>query len=122
MVEGEYFTGASEQLYIENNGFIGHYDPEEGVTVWGMMQCPYYVHPALCDIFKLPKTKVRVIQTETGGGFGGKEDYPTIDRRSRGALSLQIRRACQVGLRPRRRYGSHHEATSFPHHYKNRSD
>lgn len=78
VVEGEYFTGASEQLYIENNGFIGHYDPEEGVTVWGSMQCPYYVHPALCDIFKLPKTKVRVIQTETGGGFGGKEDYPTM--------------------------------------------
>ncbi len=78
IVEGTYFTGASEQLYIENNGMIAQYDPEEGVTVWGSMQCPYYVHPALCAIFDLPKKKVRVIQTETGGGFGGKEDYPTI--------------------------------------------
>lgn len=33
VVEGEYFTGASEQLYIENNGMIGEYDPTEGVTV-----------------------------------------------------------------------------------------
>jgi CO/xanthine dehydrogenase Mo-binding subunit len=78
VVEGTYFTGASEQLYIENNGMIGHFDKDEGVTVWGSMQCPYYVHPALCDVFKLPKEKVRVIQADTGGGFGGKEDYPTI--------------------------------------------
>ena len=78
VVEGEYFTGASEQLYIENNGMIGEYSAEEGVTVTGSMQCPYYVHPALCAVFDLPKDKVRVVQADTGGGFGGKEDYPTI--------------------------------------------
>ena len=78
IIEGEYFTGASEQLYIENNGMIGQYSEENGVSVWGSMQCPYYVHPALAAIFDLPKNKVRVIQTDTGGGFGGKEDYPTI--------------------------------------------
>jgi CO/xanthine dehydrogenase Mo-binding subunit len=78
VVEGEYFTGASEQLYIENNGMIGEYDPDKGVTVTGSMQCPYYVHPALSAVFNLPKDKVRVVQADTGGGFGGKEDYPTI--------------------------------------------
>jgi CO/xanthine dehydrogenase Mo-binding subunit len=78
VVEGEYFTGASEQLYIENNGMIGEYDAETGVTVTGSMQCPYYVHPALACVFDLPKNKVRVVQADTGGGFGGKEDYPTI--------------------------------------------
>jgi CO/xanthine dehydrogenase Mo-binding subunit len=78
VVEGEYSTGASEQLYIENNGMIGEYDPKTGVTVTGSMQCPYYVHPALCSVFALPKDQVRVIQADTGGGFGGKEDYPTI--------------------------------------------
>src|SRR5260370_35608169 len=34
IVEGEYFTGAQEQLYIENNGVIAAYDAEHGVTVW----------------------------------------------------------------------------------------
>jgi CO/xanthine dehydrogenase Mo-binding subunit len=29
-------------------------------------------------VFDLPADKVRVIQTETGGAFGGKEDYPSI--------------------------------------------
>ena len=48
------------------------------MTVWGSMQCPYYVHKALVKLFDLPAEKVRIIQTETGGGFGGKEEYPSL--------------------------------------------
>lgn len=78
VIEGEYFTGAQEQLYIENNGAIAKVSADEGVTVWGSMQCPYYVHKALVKLFGLPEDKIRVIQTETGGGFGGKEEYPSL--------------------------------------------
>src|SRR5713226_9553347 len=78
IVEGEYETGAQEQLYIENNGAIAIANAQEGVTVWGSMQCPYYVHKALIKLFGLPEAKIRVIQTETGGGFGGKEEYPSM--------------------------------------------
>jgi CO/xanthine dehydrogenase Mo-binding subunit len=78
IIEGEYHTGAQEQLYIENNGAIAIANPEDGVTVWGSMQCPYYVHKALIKLFGLPEEKIRVIQTETGGGFGGKEEYPSM--------------------------------------------
>jgi CO/xanthine dehydrogenase Mo-binding subunit len=42
------------------------------------MQCPYYIHKALLKAFPLPPGKIRVIQMETGGGFGGKEEYPSI--------------------------------------------
>jgi CO/xanthine dehydrogenase Mo-binding subunit len=78
IVEGEYSTAAQEQLYIENNGVIALGNREGGVTVWGSMQCPYYVHKALVKLFGLTDDKVRVIQTETGGGFGGKEEYPSL--------------------------------------------
>ena len=78
IVEGEYETGAQEQLYIETNGAIAIANPDKGVTVWGSMQCPYYVHKALIKLFGLPEEKIRVIQTETGGGFGGKEEYPSL--------------------------------------------
>src|ERR1700674_2410790 len=78
IVEGEYTTGAQEQLYIENNGVIAAFDLEQGITVWGSLQCPYYVHKALMALCSLPAEKIRVIQAETGGGFGGKEDYPSI--------------------------------------------
>ena len=78
IVEGEYTTGAQEQLYIENNGMIASFDGEKGITVWGSLQCPYYVHKALMKLLGLPEDKVRVVQMETGGAFGGKEDYPSM--------------------------------------------
>ncbi len=77
IVEGEYRTGAQEHLYIENNGAIAECSAETGVTVWGSLQCPFYVQKSLMAVFDLPEDKVRVIQTETGGAFGGKEDYPS---------------------------------------------
>ncbi len=89
IVEGEYRTGAQEQLYIENNGVIAIANEAEGVTVWGSMQCPYYVHKALIKLFALPEDKIRVIQTETGGGFGGKEEYPSLLSGHAALLSLK---------------------------------
>lgn len=83
IVEGEYFTGAQEQLYIEPNGVIAecfrHASGEiESVCVRGSMQCPYYLVHALTLVFDLPEEKCRVIQVETGGAFGGKEDFPSV--------------------------------------------
>ncbi len=78
IVEGEYRTGAQEQLYIENNGMIARFDAEKGITVWGSLQCPYYIHKALMKLCGLPAHKVRVVQMETGGAFGGKEEYPSM--------------------------------------------
>src|SRR5580765_8415442 len=77
IVEGEYRTGHHEQLYIEPNGVIAVWD-NGGVIVYGSLQCPYYVHRALKVLLGLPDDKVRVVQTETGGGFGGKEEYPSM--------------------------------------------
>jgi CO/xanthine dehydrogenase Mo-binding subunit len=78
IVEAEYTTGAQEQLYIENNGMIAAFDPQQGLTVWGSLQCPYYIHKALMKLFDLPADRVRVVQMETGGAFGGKEEYPSM--------------------------------------------
>src|SRR5580693_5453774 len=78
LVEGDYETGAQEQLYIEPQGMIAQANPTDGVTVWGSLQCPYYVHKALVRLFGLQRDRIRVVQTETGGGFGGKEEYPSM--------------------------------------------
>jgi CO/xanthine dehydrogenase Mo-binding subunit len=78
VVEGSYETGAQEQLYIEPQGMIAQVNEAEGVTVWGSLQCPHYIHKALMILFGLPRERVRVVQTETGGGFGGKEEYPSM--------------------------------------------
>ena len=77
IIEGEYRVPHQEQLYIEPQGMIAI--PGDGeMTVMGSMQCPYYVHKALKQLFNLSDEKAVVIQTTTGGGFGGKEEYPSM--------------------------------------------
>jgi len=78
IVEGTYRVGHQEQLYIENNAMIAVPRPDGGVTIHGSLQCPYYIHKALKRALKLTDAQAVVIQAETGGGFGGKEEYPSI--------------------------------------------
>ncbi len=76
IIEGTYRTGHQEHVYIEPNGVIAV--PEgQGVTLHGSMQCPFYVVKALKSLFG-DDAPIRVVQTETGGGFGGKEEYPSM--------------------------------------------
>jgi len=78
VIEGTYRVGHQEQLYIENNAMIAVPRPDGGVTIHGSMQCPYYIHKALKRALRLSDAQAVVIQAETGGGFGGKEEYPSI--------------------------------------------
>ncbi len=85
VVERTFRVGLQEQLYIEPQGAIafpwreqGAGSREQGVTVIGSIQCPYYVHRALKRALNLTDEQAVVIQAETGGGFGGKEEYPSI--------------------------------------------
>jgi CO/xanthine dehydrogenase Mo-binding subunit len=96
IVEGEYRTGAQEQLYIENNGMIAAFDPANGITVWGSLQCPYYVHKALMSLCNLPAERVRVVQVETGGAFGGKEDYPSMIAGHAALLAIKSQRPVKI--------------------------
>ena len=101
VVEGEYRMGHQEQLYIETNGVIavpgsGVPDDVDGITVYGSMQCPYYVHRALTILLGLPGDKVRVVQTETGGGFGGKEEYPSMIAGHAALLAKKARRPVKL--------------------------
>ena len=96
IVEGEYWTGAQEQLYIENNGMIASFDPQQGITVWGSLQCPYYVHKALMALCNLAADKVRVVQMETGGAFGGKEEYPSMIAAHAALLAIKSGRPVKI--------------------------
>jgi len=78
ILEGEYRVGHQEQLYIENNAMIAVPRDDGGVTVHGSLQCPYYVHAALKRGLALSDEQAHVVQAETGGGFGGKEEFPSV--------------------------------------------
>lgn len=75
--EEQFETGYQEQAYIEPQGMIAEFR-EGTLSVHGSLQCPYYVHGAVVEALGLTPDHVRVVQDVTGGGFGGKEDYPSI--------------------------------------------
>lgn len=77
VVEGTYRTGAQEQMYIEPQGMIARFE-EDVCHVEGSMQCPFYIHKALPEILGLPPERLHVSHCATGGGFGGKEEYPSM--------------------------------------------
>ncbi len=77
VVEEEYHTGAQEHVYLEPQGMQAEPSPS-GITIRGSMQCPYYIREGIASLLGLPPDRVRVIACTTGGGFGGKEDFPTL--------------------------------------------
>src|SRR5262245_58054917 len=95
IIEGEYRVPHQEQLYIETQGIIAI--PGKGtMTVMGSMQCPYYVHRALKQNFNLSDEQAIVIQTTTGGGFGGKEEYPSMIAGHAALLALKSQRPVKM--------------------------
>ena len=94
IVEGTYRTGHQEHVYIEPNGVIA--DPENGgIAVHGSIQCPFYVDKALKSLLG-KGAYIRVVQTETGGGFGGKEEYPSMIAGHATQLALKSGRSVKI--------------------------
>jgi CO/xanthine dehydrogenase Mo-binding subunit len=94
IIEGTYRTGHQEHIYIEPNGVVAV--PEDGgVTIHGSVQCPFYVIKAVRCLLG-ERHPVRVIQTETGGGFGGKEEYPSMLAGHAALLALKSGRPVKI--------------------------
>ena len=85
-----------EQAYIENNGMAAWFEKDGTLVVLGSMQCPYYVQKALMPLFNLPPERVRVVQAVTGGGFGGKEEYPSIIAAHAALLARKAKRPVKI--------------------------
>src|SRR6202165_3668216 len=75
---------------------IASFDARQGMTVWGSLQCPFYVHKALMALCNLTADKVRVVQMETGGAFGGKEEYPSMIAAHAALLAIKCGRPVKI--------------------------
>ncbi|MGH2428209.1 MAG: xanthine dehydrogenase family protein molybdopterin-binding subunit [Candidatus Limnocylindria bacterium] len=96
VIEGTYRVGHQEQLYIEGQAMIAVPRPDGGVTVHGSLQCPYYVHKAMKRALAMGDELAVVVQTETGGGFGGKEEYPSVIALHAALLALKCHRPVRM--------------------------
>lgn len=96
IVEGEYHTGYQEHAYLETQGAIAVPELNGAMAIYGTMQCPFYVQAAVAKVLGLPLSKVRVIQTATGGAFGGKEDVPSLVACLAALLAWKARRSVKL--------------------------
>ena len=79
VIEGTYYTSPQEQMYIEPQSMMAGWDVASGTChIVGSMQCPYYVHKAMKVFLGCGPDGVVITQSVTGGGFGGKEEYPSM--------------------------------------------
>ena len=102
IVEGEYRTGHQEQLYIETNGVIAVPGADGAMTVYGSMQCPYYVHRALEGAARAARRQGPRRPDRDRRRLRRQGRVPVDDCRPRGAARAQGGAAGEAGLRPRR--------------------
>ncbi len=96
IVEEDYSTGYQEHAYLEPQGAIAIPEEHGAIAIYGSLQCPFYVQAAVARVLGLPLSKVRVIQTATGGAFGGKEDVPSLVASLAALLSWKARRPVKL--------------------------
>ncbi len=94
IVEQCYSTQPVEHAYLETEAGIAHVDPEGVVTVWSPSQNITHHRHMLARILALPISKVRMIMSPAGGGFGGKEDM--IYQGMLALLAMKIRRPVRL--------------------------
>ncbi len=97
IIEDEYHTGRPEHLYLETNGVIAKYHNEK-ITIYGSIQCPYFVKNAIVEATGFNEDKIQIIQTVTGGAFGGKEEYPSLLAAQAATAALKTNRTVRLIL------------------------
>ena len=68
------FYEGNTHLPMEQHAAVAQATPDGKLTLWSSTQTPHYVHRAVSKVLELPPSRIRVIATPNGGGFGGKSD------------------------------------------------
>ncbi len=96
IIEDIFQTNYQVHTYLETNGALAEPQPDGSMTVYGSMQCPFYVLDAVSYVLGMNKSKVTIIQTTTGGAFGGKEDVPSIISSHAAVAAFVIKRPVKI--------------------------
>lgn len=78
IVEGQADSGGQEHLYIETQAAYAYINEKDHVKLFSSTQGPTALQSSAADIIGIPMNQVEVDVKRIGGGFGGKEDTPTI--------------------------------------------
>lgn len=78
--EDWFFYEGNNHAPMEEHACVANWEPHPAdpvggrLTLWSSTQTPHYVHREVSKVLNLPRSHVRVIAPNVGGGFGGKSD------------------------------------------------
>lgn len=78
VIEAKFQTSFVEHAYLEPESCVAVPEADGSVTVHGGMQHPFTTRRFVARATGLPLSRVRIIQSTCGGGFGGKDDTISV--------------------------------------------
>lgn len=96
VLERVYRVNYQEHAYLECQGVVVVPGLSDSFTIYASCQCPFYIQAGVAGLLGISANKVRVIQTATGGAFGGKEDYPTEPAAAAALLAWKTQRPVKL--------------------------
>src|SRR5438093_8925605 len=95
--EDWFFFEGNTHAPIETHSAVASYGADGKLTLWTATQVPHYLHRELEKVLGLPRSRIRVVATPNGGGFGGKSD-PFGHEFAAALLSMRTRRPVKFTL------------------------
>jgi len=92
-----FFYDGNTHLPMEQHATVAVPEDEGRLTVYSSTQTPHYLHRALARVLGLPASRIRVVATPNGGGFGGKSD-PFGHEIVCAAMALKLGRPARISL------------------------
>ena len=75
VIEHKYDSKPMHQGYIEPQGCVASYTDDGQIELWCCTQGTHVFRDRMAMILKMDSSKIRVSQSEMGGGFGGKTSF-----------------------------------------------
>ncbi len=94
VLEHEYRSATVHQGYIEPHAATAMWNADGYLTIWCCTQGAFTVRGIVHQILGIPVSKLKVVPTEIGGGFGGK--IPVYGEPVAALLSLKAKRPVKV--------------------------
>lgn len=95
--EETYTTQLVEHAYIEPEAVIAiPLEGEKGIRIIGSVQNPFTARKVVASVLNWPLTKVRIVQADLGGSFGGKDDTMNILSARAAVAALKIGKPVKV--------------------------
>jgi len=121
VVEDDYGFHGTAHAPIEPHCAVAQVDGHGVLTLWSSTQIPHYVHRALARVLEMPAHRIRVIQPNIGGAFGGKSD-PFFFEFCACLLALRTRRPVKFLLTREETFYTHRGRHPMAMHFRTGCD